>query len=68
MLKNSDEKQFIQKQEYIIQRLRQAGIKVDKGEKVPKDGRYSAIVGNTREIRILDIPYLYHSKKERKRY
>lgn len=68
MLKNSGEKQFIQKQEDIIDRLRRAGIQVNKGKKVPKDGRYSGIVGNTREIRILEIPYWYQSNEERKRH
>lgn len=43
------------KRDEMIDKLNKAGLKVNKGEKKIKNGRYSGIIGNERKILKLNI-------------
>lgn len=46
---------LIGKQTEVISRLQSAGIKVLPGQKSPKNGKYSGIVGSERKERVLNV-------------
>ncbi|WP_163536386.1 hypothetical protein [Gracilibacillus sp. YIM 98692] len=56
MVTKFPKKQITKKQQAaVINRLRNAGIQVQKGKKAPENGRYSGIVGKERKERVLEI-------------
>lgn len=56
---------FQEEQQRIMKRLKNAGIKVSIGKKVPQNGIFSGIVGNKRKVLNVNIPgcYGYYKNK-----